>query len=138
MGDRRRYYLYRQRMGIKAESPDLVLAEPAFPKGILKTDPYFGNQEVYHQQVEATAAYTRSGRGRTPLGDQSHLSRNAPRPDCATRRSPKVLFPGHNAPPPASPAHPWEGAAILGGSFAFLLAGLLLRKGRRLDLPRHE
>src|ERR1700678_3396520 len=32
------YYLYRQRMEIKAESPDLVLAAPTLPVGIQKTD----------------------------------------------------------------------------------------------------
>src|ERR1700735_1670221 len=53
------YSLYRQRMTIKAESPDLVVAAPAFPQGILKVDPYFGNQEIYKQQVEATATYSR-------------------------------------------------------------------------------
>jgi thiol:disulfide interchange protein DsbD len=128
------YYLYRQRMGIKAESPDLTLAEPAFPKGILKTDPYFGNQEIYHQQVEATAAYTRSDAGAHPLGIKVTYQGCAEAGLCYPPIT-KVLFPGHSAPPAASPAHPWEGAAILGGGFAFLLAGLLLRKGRRLDLP---
>ena len=128
------YYLYRQRMGIKAESPDLTLAEPAFPKGILKTDPYFGNQEIYHQQVEATAAYTRSDAGAHPLEIKVTYQGCAEAGLCYPPIT-KVLFPGHGAPPAASLTHPWEGAAILGGGFAFLLAGLLLRKGRRLDLP---
>ncbi len=48
----------------------------------------------------------------------------------------KVLFPDSAAPPMVqTPSHPWEGIAIIGGALAFLLAGLLLRKGRRLDLP---
>jgi hypothetical protein len=46
-----------------------------------------------------------------------------------------VLFPEHAAAPTAAPPHPWEGVAIVGGGIAFLLAGLLLRKGRTLDLP---
>ena len=49
----------------------------------------------------------------------------------------KVLFPESAAPASIlqTPSHPWEGIAIIGGALAFLLAGLLLRKGRRLDLP---
>jgi hypothetical protein len=34
-----------------------------------------------------------------------------------------------------APSHPWEGIAIGGGAFAFLLAGLMLRRGRKLDVP---
>jgi hypothetical protein len=49
----------------------------------------------------------------------------------------KVVFPGAAIKPAevASPSHPWEGMAILGGVLAFLLAGLVLRKGRKLDIP---
>src|SRR3981189_3348951 len=45
------YYLYRRRIDIKAESPDLAVAEPALPRGVLKADPYLGTQEIYLQQV---------------------------------------------------------------------------------------
>ena len=62
------YYLYRQRMDIKAESPDLMLSAPAaYPRGIVKTDAYFGSQEIYRQQVEATVPYTRIDGGAHPL-----------------------------------------------------------------------
>src|SRR5580700_6854163 len=61
------YYLYRSKIDIKAESPDLVIAAPALPKGVLKTDPYLGTQEIYKQQVEATAVYTRFDAGAHPL-----------------------------------------------------------------------
>jgi hypothetical protein len=44
-------------------------------------------------------------------------------------------MPEHSAAAAAPVPHPWEGVAILGGGFAFLGAGLLLRKGRKLDLP---
>jgi thiol:disulfide interchange protein DsbD len=128
------YYLYRQRMGIKAESPDLLLAEPTLPKGILKTDPYFGNQEIYHQQVEATAAYTRTDAGAHPLEIKVTYQGCAEAGLCYPPIT-KTLFPSHGAPAAAPAAHPWEGVAILSGGLAFLLAGLLLRKGRRLDLP---
>jgi hypothetical protein len=33
------------------------------------------------------------------------------------------------------PPYPWESTAIVAGACAFLLAGLVLRKGRKLDLP---
>ena len=47
----------------------------------------------------------------------------------------KVLSPQQAPPIAPSASHPWEGVAILAGGFAFLLAGLSLRKGRNLDLP---
>jgi thiol:disulfide interchange protein len=47
----------------------------------------------------------------------------------------RVLMPEHAAATAAPASHPWEGVAILGGGFAFLSAGLLLRKGRKLELP---
>ena len=47
----------------------------------------------------------------------------------------KVLFPTGAAPVAQAPSHAWEGVAIIGGASAFLFAGLLLRKGRRLDTP---
>jgi hypothetical protein len=33
------------------------------------------------------------------------------------------------------PPYPWESMAIVAGALAFLFAGLVLRKGRKLDLP---
>src|SRR5260221_7383924 len=62
-----RYYLYRQRMDIQAESPDLKLGEPSFPQGTLKTDPYLGTQEIFTQQVEATVPFTRLDAGAHPI-----------------------------------------------------------------------
>src|SRR5258708_2914201 len=45
------YYLYRHKIEIKAESPDLTIGAPALPAGQVKVDPYFGSQEIYRQQV---------------------------------------------------------------------------------------
>jgi thiol:disulfide interchange protein DsbD len=128
------YYLYRQRIEIKAESPDLVLAAPTLPRGIQKIDAYFGNQEIYEQQVEATAAFTRYDGGAHPLQVKVIYQGCAEAGLCYPPIS-KVLFPERAAESAVPTPHPWEGAAILGGGFAFLLAGLLLRKGRKLDLP---
>jgi thiol:disulfide interchange protein DsbD len=47
----------------------------------------------------------------------------------------QVLSPDHPVAAAAVASHPWEAVAIVGGGFSFLLAGLLLRKGRKLDLP---
>src|SRR5271166_5195374 len=61
------YYIYRHKIEIKAESPDLLVSPPALPKGILKIDPYFGSQEIYKQQVEAVVPFTRYDAGAHPL-----------------------------------------------------------------------
>jgi thioredoxin:protein disulfide reductase len=141
------YYLYRQRMDIKAESPDLVLASPNYPRGIVKTDAYFGSQETYRQQVEATVPYTRIDGGAHPLQIKVTYQGCADAGLCYPPIT-KVIFPtgagpGANAAqaannasfPLASAPRPWQRLAILGGGLAFFLAGLLLRKGRKLALP---
>ncbi len=130
------YYLYRHKMEIKAESPDLVLGEPSFPRGTIKTDPYLGTQEIFTQQVEATVPYTRTDAGAHPIQIKVTYQGCAEAGLCYPPIS-KVLFAnGAGAfPPPAVKKHPWEGVAILGGGFAFLFAGFLLRRDRRLDTP---
>jgi len=133
------YYLYRSRMSVKAESPDLVISAASLPQGTIKTDPYLGSQEIYTQQVDATVPFTRFDGGAHPLQIKVTYQGCAEAGLCYPPIT-KVIFPGATAsanfPASASlPSHPWEGVAILGGSLAFLLAGLLLRKGRKLDLP---
>ena len=145
------YYLYRQRMDIKAESPDLVLAAATYPRGIVKTDAYFGSQETYRQQVEATVPYTRIDGGAHPLQIKVTYQGCADAGLCYPPIT-KVIFPtgagaDANAAPGASQSasqvaypsaaspRPWQRLAILGGGLAFFLAGLLLRKGRKLALP---
>ena len=130
------YYLYRQRMDIKAESPDLKLGEPAFPQGTLKTDPYLGTQEIFTQQVEATVPFTRLDAGAHPIQVKVTYQGCAEAGLCYPPIS-KVIFAtsGSALPTPLAKSHSWEGVAILGGGFAFLFAGFLLRKDRRLDTP---
>ena len=145
------YYLYRQRMEIKAESPDLTLSEPIYPSGTLKTDPYLGTQEIFHQQVEAAVPYTRSDAGAHPLEIKVTYQGCAEAGLCYPPNS-KVMFAdggpaaqaaqagqagqaGQIIAPPGTQSHGWEGAAIIGGAGAFLFAGFLLRKGRHLDKP---
>src|ERR1700733_7580424 len=55
------YYLYRNKIEIKAESPDLVVSTPMLPAGALKPDPYLGPQEIFRQQVEAAVTFSRFG-----------------------------------------------------------------------------
>jgi len=130
------YYLYRHKIEVKAESPDLQLTGLSLPRGISRTDPYLGTQEVYLQQVEATAGFRRFDYGAHPLQIKVTYQGCAEAGLCYLPIT-KVLFP--ESAPAASmlqtPSHPWEGIAIIGGALAFLFAGLLLRKGRRLDLP---
>jgi thioredoxin:protein disulfide reductase len=132
------YYLYRSRIEIKAQSPDLQLATPIFPQGKVKVDPYFGAQQIYEQQLEATAAYTRSDFGAHPLEIKVTYQGCAEAGLCYPPIT-KVLTPGYAAGsaqgPELSAPSAWEGWAIGAGGAAFLLAGLLLRKGRKLDLP---
>jgi thiol:disulfide interchange protein DsbD len=136
------YYLYRQKMEVAAESPDLVVAAPDFPAGTMKTDPYLGTQEIFTQQVEATVAYQRLDAGAHPIQIKVTYQGCAEAGLCYPPLT-KVIFPGPSQPraapsaraQSAQPDHPWEVYGILGGALAFLLAGLLLKKGRRIDTP---
>ena len=128
------YYIYRQKIDIRAESPDLTLSAPQLPAGLVKVDPFFGSQEIYLQQVQATVAYTRTDAGAHPLQIKVTYQGCAEAGLCYPPIT-KVLYPTHPLADPAPVSHPWQGVAILGGALAFLLAGLLLRKGRRLELP---
>ncbi len=128
------YYLYRSRMSIKAESPDLVVGTPEFPTGTLKVDPYLGNQEIYTQQVEAKATYSRFDGGAHPMEIKVTYQGCADAGLCYPPIT-RVLNTEHAPPAAAASPHHWEGVAILVGGIAFLLAGLMLRKGRNLELP---
>jgi thiol:disulfide interchange protein DsbD len=132
------YYLYRQKMAVAAESPDLVVTQPVFPRGTVRTDAYFGAQEIFTQQVEATVPFTRTDGGAHPMQVRVTYQGCAEAGLCYPAIT-KVLFPTAGAPSaviqPVNPPHPWMGYAIVGGLFAFLLAGLLLRRGRNLALP---
>jgi thiol:disulfide interchange protein DsbD len=116
---------------------------------LVKVDPYLGRQEIYQQQVQAIVPYSRTDAGAHPLQIKVTYQGCAEAGLCYPPIT-KVLYPAHplvgTAPAGAGSAdtasantasarHPWEGAAILGGVFAFLWAGLLLRKGRKLEMP---
>src|ERR1700679_3777696 len=128
------YYLYRAKMSVAAESPDLVVSGFSLPRGTVKTDPFLGTQEIFTQQVDATVAYRRFDYGAHPLQIKVTYQGCAEAGLCYPPIT-KVLFPGGGAALTEMPYQRWEGVAIIGGGVAFLLAGLLLRKGRKLELP---
>ena len=130
------YYLYKQKIGVKAESPDLVVSAPQLPAGVVKTDPYLGTQEIYTQQVEAAVPYSRIDAGAHPIQIKVTYQGCAEAGLCYPPIT-KVVFPNAGRAPVALnvPPYPWERIAIIAGAFAFLLAGLVLRKGRKLDVP---
>ena len=128
------YYLYRRKMAVEALSPDLVVMGLHLPRGVSKTDPYLGTQEVFMQEVEGTVPFKRVDYGAHPLEIKVTYQGCADAGLCYLPIT-KVLSPLAAASTIEAPSHPWEGVAILGGAGAFLLAGLLLRKGRSLDLP---
>jgi thiol:disulfide interchange protein DsbD len=130
------YYLYKQKIEVQAESPDLVVSVPQLPQGVVKTDAYLGTQEIYTQQVEATVPYTRIDAGAHPIQIKVTYQGCAEAGLCYPPIT-KVVSPNVAAAPaaPNIPPYPWQGIAIIGGALGFLLAGLVLRKGRRLDVP---
>src|ERR1700689_5211811 len=121
------YYHYRQKIEVRAESPDLVVSAPQLPPGVVKTDPYLGTQQVYTQQVEAVVPYSRTDAGAHPLQIKVTYQGCAEAGLCYPPIT-KVLFPitGSPAVVTSVPPHSWESSAILVGAGAFLLAGLVL------------
>lgn len=128
------YYLYRQKIEVAAESPDLAVSGIELPRGTVKTDPYLGTQEIFTQQVEGTVGYRRFDYGAHPLQIKVTYQGCAEAGLCYPPIT-KVLSPTGTAAVEASTYQRWEGVAIIGGALAFLIAGLLLRKGRKLPLP---
>jgi thiol:disulfide interchange protein DsbD len=129
------YYLYRSKITVLPESPDLVMGGVTLPPGTVKRDPYLGINEVYTQQVEATVPYRRFDFGAHPMQIKVTYQGCAEAGLCYPLIT-KVLFPTTVGPGAEAPSgHRWEAVAIVGGMLAFLLAGLLLRKGRKLELP---
>ncbi len=59
------YYLYRHRISAKTETPGFSLGEIAMPDGKKKTDEFFGDVEVYYDELAATVPVTRPAEGST-------------------------------------------------------------------------
>jgi thiol:disulfide interchange protein DsbD len=61
------YYLYRARIKVRTTSANAQLGTPQFPPGQVKTDEYFGRQEVYHHELAASVPVARSSGGELEL-----------------------------------------------------------------------
>jgi thioredoxin:protein disulfide reductase len=61
------YYLYRARIKVKTPSSNAQLGVPQFPPGQVKTDEYFGKQEVYHHELTVTVPVARASAGTLDL-----------------------------------------------------------------------
>src|SRR6202140_5548991 len=57
------YYLYRARIPVMTPSTRAQLGAPQMPQGQIKTDEYFGRQEVYHHELVATVPVLRATGG---------------------------------------------------------------------------
>lgn len=132
------YYLYRNKIEVRAESPDLEVGPPILPPGIMKTDQFLGPQLIYRQEAQASVHFARTDFGAHPLQIKVTYQGCADAGLCYPPIT-KVLTPeaGEAAATKrlSSAASGAEIGAIFGGCAAFLAAGLLLRKGRRLPTP---
>ena len=61
------YYLYKSRVKVATTSTQVSSARPRCPPGEKKTDEYFGEQEVYHDEVVATVPVSRPPGGAVEL-----------------------------------------------------------------------
>ncbi len=127
------YYLYREKMGIKAAAGPGELGPGQFPPGIIKNDAYFGQQEIFLRQVEATAPLLHSASAHSPASIEVTYQGCANAGLCYLPIT-KALRLGRPAMTQAQPPA-WESLAIGGGLAAFFGGGLLLRRGRRLASP---
>jgi thiol:disulfide interchange protein DsbD len=62
-----RYYLYRDRIKVKTDTPGVVLGKTDFPPGILENDEYFGEQVIYHGELIARVPLSRAAGDTQPL-----------------------------------------------------------------------
>jgi thiol:disulfide interchange protein DsbD len=73
------YYLYRDKIKFSLKGGGASIAEVALPQGEIKTDPNFGNTEVYHQSFQATIKLKREG------GDEQAVSLVAAYQGCSEK-----------------------------------------------------
>ncbi len=142
------YFLYRNKIEVRAASPDLIIGSPVLPAGTRFDDKNFGLQEVYFQQAEIFVPFTRSDFGAHPVQIQVIYQGCAQSGFCYPPIS-KVLFPESGARSAAAGSFGggrfgaqasdgssvWEAVAIIGGLVAFVFAGLVQRRRRRLPRP---
>jgi thiol:disulfide interchange protein DsbD len=55
------YYLYRHRLTFATDAPGVTLGTPSMRRGELKTDEFFGTQEVFHDELLIALPVARDG-----------------------------------------------------------------------------
>ena len=71
------YYLYKSRMGFSTDTPQVQLGQVQWPKGDIKNDEFFGEQEVFHNSVTARIPVSR------PAGEAIKLALTVKYQGCA-------------------------------------------------------
>ena len=61
------YYLYRDRAKFSTPNTDAALGQPDFPEGEKHNDEFFGEQVVYHNDLEVQLAVSRAGNAALPF-----------------------------------------------------------------------
>ena len=140
------YFIYRDKIQVRAASPDLVVGPPILPAGTRFDDKNFGLQEVYFQQAIVSVPFTRSDYGAHPLQIQVTYQGCAQSgfcyppiskvvfPESGARSASRLLGNGLLGQPTAAVASAWVPVAIAGGLAAFLFAGFVQRRRRRLPV----
>ncbi|HEY6644674.1 MAG TPA: protein-disulfide reductase DsbD [Povalibacter sp.] len=54
------YYLYKHRIAVTTDTPNIQIGTPLLPKGDPKHDEFFGDTEVYHEFLEASLPVARA------------------------------------------------------------------------------
>jgi len=136
------YYLYRARIKVATGSTAAQLGAPQFPPGQIKSDEYFGRQEIYHHELRVTVPVARAAAGAFALPLEVTYQGCAEKGLCypPTTKSVSVTLSGGagNAGGNAASGSAGPGASeqsrfaqLLSGNFflmvgGFYLAGLLL------------
>ncbi|MBX3694088.1 MAG: protein-disulfide reductase DsbD [Steroidobacteraceae bacterium] len=55
------YYLYRERLAVTTTGTGATLGSPTLPRGESHSDEYFGEQEIYREELTATVPVARAG-----------------------------------------------------------------------------
>lgn len=61
------YYLYRSKLRIRSDTPQVHLGEPLYPAGAVKHDEFFGDVEIYRGKLGVDVALRRDAPGATEL-----------------------------------------------------------------------
>ena len=62
------YYLYKDKIKVKAENPFIKMGSIELPKGIIKTDQWFGESEVYYAELFGRVSFSKSAISNKNIG----------------------------------------------------------------------